>query len=68
MKDLRDPNDWTIYGGVDLIRTSIYDACSGLMQHTAQLDHISHCKTTSGIQMSRMDGPTEYSSYILAAI
>ena len=36
----------------DFIRTSMHDQCSGLTKITTQLDHISHCKTTSGTNQS----------------
>ena len=33
---------------LDFIRTRIYDKHSGSMKISANLDHISHCKTASG--------------------
>ena len=36
----------------DLIRTSIYDTCSGSMKITINLDHISHRKLASGTNLS----------------
>ena len=48
----------------NFIRTSIYDKYSGSMKFTTHLDHVSHCETASG----RIDAPTEYLSWILAAI
>ena len=36
----------------DLIRMSFYDAYTGSMKFTTQLDDISHCKITSGTNWS----------------
>ena len=51
---------------IDLIRTSIYDKCSGSTKITAGLDHVCHCKTTSGTNWS-MDLPSIHHEYLLAS-
>ena len=37
---------------LNFIRTSVYDKYSGSTKIATQLDHISHCKETSGINWS----------------
>jgi len=52
----------------NLIRTSICDKYSGMMKITTSLDHIGHCKTTSGTNWSNRWTYPEYSTQIFAAI
>ena len=38
----------------DLVRTSIYDECSGSTKIPTHLDHISHCETAPGTNWSNI--------------